>query len=104
MVKNARHCRVFKSRLHDWVGVYSDVYLVATILSQSEDLVGVKICGAICGAITNEFSAEAERHAYMYYQEIREMSTDIQRIAKFTGIDEKIIAEIKNYVLWNIMN
>lgn len=80
------------------VGVYSDIYLVATILSQSEDLVGVKICGAICGAIIDEFSDEAERHAYMYYQEIREMSTDIQRIAKFTGIDEKIIAEIKNYV------
>lgn len=80
------------------VGVYSDIYLVATILSQSEDFVGVKICGAICGAITDEFSDEVERHAYMYYQEIREMSTDIQRIAKFTGIDEKIIAEIKNYV------
>lgn len=76
------------------VGVYSDIYLVATILLQSEDLVGVKICGAII----DEFSDEAERHAYMYYQEIREMSTDIQRIAKFTGIDEKIIAEIKNYV------
>lgn len=76
------------------VGVYSDIYLVATILLQSEDLVGVKICGAII----DEFSDEVERHAYMYYQEIREMSTDIQRIAKFTGIDEKIIAEIKNYV------
>lgn len=80
------------------VGIYSDIYLVSTILSQSEDSVGIKICGAICGAITNEFSAEAERHAYMYYQEIREMSTDIQRIAKFTGISESIIAEIKNYV------
>lgn len=79
-------------------GLYSDSKLVSLICNQDESYIGMRICGAICGAITDEFSLDAERHAILYYQEVRKMSTDIDKIAKNTNWDKADIAAIKNYV------
>jgi hypothetical protein len=50
---------------------------------RSEDDVAYSICGAvITGGITDIYSEAAEKHAKMYYEEIRSMKTDVSRIAK----------------------
>lgn len=41
--------------------------------------------GGISGAIIDEESPDAEVHAEMYYEEIRHMSTDVEKIANNTG-------------------
>ncbi|MPN00354.1 hypothetical protein SDC9_147548 [bioreactor metagenome] len=56
--------------------------------------------GAISGA-RNPFSKEAEDHAIKYYNSVRKMSTDIQKISKNTGIDISDITEIKKYIFYD---
>ena len=36
----------------------------------------------VSGGITNVYSAEAIKHAELYYNEIRKMKTDVVKIAK----------------------
>ena len=55
------------------------------------------ISGAISGAL-NPDSEEAEKHAEQYYEAVRRMKTDYISIAKNTGMSEKDILEIKNYL------
>ena len=43
------------------------------------------ISGGISGAILDEESPDAEKHAELYHEEIRHMKTDVQRIADNTG-------------------
>lgn len=54
--------------------------------------------GGISGAITDPYSEDAERHAEMYYEEIRHLSTDVERIAQNTGMSVDQIALVKNYL------
>lgn len=79
-------------------GLYSDSQLIAILTHCNINKVCIKVCGAITGAITDEFSDEADAHAKLYYREVREMSTDIVRIARNTGFRESDIAKVKNYV------
>ena len=56
----------------------------------------------ISGArIVDRYSEEAEEFADMYYEEIRHMSTDVQKIAKNTGYPVDTISKIKNYLFIN---
>lgn len=48
--------------------------------------------------ITDPYSEDAERHAEMYYEEIRHLSTDVERIAQNTGMSVDQIALVKNYL------
>lgn len=57
-----------------------------------------QVSGAITGAITDPFSEKANKHAELYYPEIRRMSTDVQRIAENTGFTIDQIQLIKNYL------
>lgn len=54
---------------------------------------------AINGArITNTYSSAARAHADRYYGLVREMKTDVARIAKNTGYSEEDIQRIKNFI------
>lgn len=53
--------------------------------------------GAISGA-RNPYGDAANEHAKRYYGLVRKMNTDVSRIAKTTGIPEKDIQEIKDYL------
>ena len=56
------------------------------------------ISGGISGAITDPYSNAAEKHAELYYNEIRSFTTDVERIAQNTGYSYDQIAMIKNYL------
>lgn len=56
------------------------------------------ISGGISGAILDEESPDAEKHAELYYEEIRHMKTDVQRITDNTGYTRTQIQIIKNYL------
>jgi len=53
--------------------------------------------GAISGA-RNSFGEKAQKHAETYYGLVRSMTTDVAKISKATGISEKEIQDIKNYI------
>ena len=53
--------------------------------------------GAISGAL-NPYSKEAEKHAVQYYESVRHMKTDTQKISAATGISRDKIDKIKNHV------
>lgn len=50
------------------------------------------------GRITNTYSPAARAHAERYYGLVREMKTDVMRIARNTGYSEETIQRIKNFV------
>ena len=56
------------------------------------------IAGGVSGAITDPNSKEALKHAEMYYEQIRHMTTDIEKIAENTGYTKAQILLIKNYL------
>lgn len=80
-------------------GVYTESELIAMEWHVNPDIVRVKICKALafCG-ITNPYCDEANERAELYYDEIRKMSSDIKMIAENTGLSERIILDIKNYL------
>lgn len=58
---------------------------------------GIINTGAISGAL-NPYSKAAEKHAIQYYESVRHMKTDTQRISAATGIGKDKIDKIKNHV------
>ena len=58
----------------------------------------ILISGGISGAITDPYSEEAERHANLYYEEIRKNHADVFRISQNTGIRADQILRIKHYL------
>ena len=58
---------------------------------------GIINTGSIAGAL-DPLSPRAEKHAIQYYESVRHMKTDAERIAKNTGWEKEKIAEIKNHV------
>ena len=54
--------------------------------------------GRIISGGLNPDSKEAEAHAERYYELVRKMTTDVQRIAENTGFDEDLIRSIKSFV------
>lgn len=56
------------------------------------------ISGGISGAITDIYSDEALRHAELYYEEIRHMTTDVEKIAENTSFTESQILLVKDYL------
>ena len=78
---------------------YTDSYIIAVSLGINVEDVRIKVCGAlIYGAITDPVSRKAQKHAETYYEEIRHMRTDVQKIAKNTGFNEQDINRVKNYL------
>lgn len=58
---------------------------------------GIIKSGAISGALNPESEAASD-HAKRYYDLVRSMKTDTKRISQNTGISEKKINEIKNFI------
>jgi hypothetical protein len=58
---------------------------------------GIMNTGVISGAL-NPYSKEAEKHAVQYYESVRHMKTDTQKISAATGISRDKIDKIKNHV------
>lgn len=58
---------------------------------------GIMNTGVISGAL-NPYSKEAEKHAVQYYESVRHMTTDTQKISAATGISRDKIDKIKNHV------
>ena len=58
---------------------------------------GMMNTGAVSGAL-NPYSKEAEKHAVQYYESVRHMKTDTQKISAATGISRDKIGKIKNHV------
>lgn len=58
---------------------------------------GIINTGAISGAL-NPYSKEAEKHTVQYYEAVRHMKTDTQKISAATGIGQDKIDKIKNHV------
>ncbi len=58
---------------------------------------GIINTGAISGAL-NPYSKEAKKHAIQYYESVRHMKTDTQRISDATRISKDKIDKIKNHV------
>jgi hypothetical protein len=80
-------------------GEYSDSELIARYLGVDPDSIFFYVCGGITsGAITDPFSKDANKHAEMYYAEIRKMSTDVFKIANNINVDVNLIIKIKNYL------
>lgn len=50
------------------------------------------------GRITNVYGSAAEAHAKRYYGLVREMKTDVARIAQNTGYSEEAIQRIKDFI------
>ena len=59
------------------------------------------ISGGISGAILNAESPEAKAHAKMYYEYIRNIRNDIDRIANNTDFTKDQILLVKNYVFYS---
>lgn len=57
----------------------------------------IRVSGAISGAL-NPNSKEAQEHADQYYESVRHMTNDINRIAKNTGFSEELIDHIKKFI------
>lgn len=53
--------------------------------------------GAISGA-RNPYGKSASKHAEKYYGLVRNMTTDVRKIAQTTGYSEKEIQEVKNFI------
>ncbi|HBG7381078.1 TPA: minor capsid protein [Clostridioides difficile] len=51
-----------------------------------------------------EIYLREEKHANLYYEEIRKRTSDIKAIARNTGYSEKVIQDIKNHVFMNKYN
>lgn len=78
---------------------YTESEIIAYATHGNIDEVTYNICGALVyGAITDPDSTDADRHAELYYNEIRAMTTDVERIAKNTSYPIEIIQQIKNYL------
>ena len=78
---------------------YTDSDIVAKTLQQPVENIRLLICGAlIYGAISDPLCDKAQKHAELYYEEIRHRTTDIIAIAKNTHFSEKDILTIKNYL------
>lgn len=58
---------------------------------------GIMNTGVISGAL-NPYSKEAEKHAVQYYESVRHMTTDTQKISAATGISRDKIDKIKNHI------
>ena len=58
---------------------------------------GIMNTGVISGALS-PYSKEAEKHAVQYYESVRHMTTDTQKISAATGISRDKIDKIKNHV------
>lgn len=56
------------------------------------------VSGGISGAITDVTSTQAMKHAKMYYEEIRHMSTDVAKIAKNTRFTQEQILQVKHFL------
>lgn len=57
--------------------------------------------GAVSGAITDAESTEAVLHAYKYYEYIRKINNDIERIAQNTEFTKDQILMVKNYIFYS---
>lgn len=57
----------------------------------------IRVSGAISGAL-NPNSKEAQEHADQYYESVRHMTNDVNRIAKNTGFSEELIDHIKKFI------
>ena len=53
--------------------------------------------GAVSGA-RNPYGDKAKEHAIRYYNSVRKMKTDVDKISKTTGISKSKIQEIKNFI------
>lgn len=56
------------------------------------------VSGGISGAITDVTSPQAIRHAELYYESIRHMSTDIVKIAQNTDFTQEQILQVKQFL------
>ena len=83
---------------------YDESRIIAISKSLNADDVRFYVCGAltikskISGGIIDVYSKRALIHAELYYEEIRNMTTDVYRIAKRTKYSVKDINTIKNYL------
>lgn len=57
----------------------------------------IRVSGAISGAL-NPDSKEAQDHADQYYESVRHMTNDVNRIAKNTGFSADLIFQIKDFI------
>lgn len=64
---------------------------------ESDGIIGNHISGAVSGA-RNPAGNKALEHAIKYYESVRHMTTDVEKIARNTGFSEDKIRQIKNYV------
>ena len=58
---------------------------------------GIINSGAISGGL-NPYSKQAQEHADRYYESVRHMTNDVQRIADNTGLSKEEIAKIKDFI------
>lgn len=84
---------------------YTDSNIIALTLHKSFEDVSILVCGAlICGAITEPLSKRAQKHADLYYEEIRKRTSDVQAIARNTGYTVEDISKIKTYLFYEPHN
>lgn len=57
----------------------------------------IRVSGGVTGAL-DRYSNEAQEHADKYYEAVRHMKTDVNRIAQNTGFSERDIQNVKNFV------
>ena len=60
------------------------------------------ISSGISGAITDPFSKRADAHAKLFYEEIRNNHSDVEKIAKNTGLPLEDILHVKNFLFIDV--
>lgn len=82
---------------------YTDASIIAMSLKIPVDNIRIVVCGSLVyGAISDPEGVKAQKHAEMYYEEIRKMTTDVHRIARNTGYKESDILKVKNYLFMDM--
>lgn len=57
----------------------------------------IKVSGAVSGAL-DRYSPEAQEHADRYYEEVRHMKNDTEKIASNTGFTVEEIKQVKDFI------
>lgn len=102
--------RIYEARAREWeeraLAVRKNkIYDIKTKESFVDDLDGLTKfplndnidMGAYSGALNPE-SIQASKHAFKYYELVRKMTTDCERIANKTGYDISFVKEVKSHL------
>ena len=85
-------------------GLHHEVYVIFTSLGEENFMEHIDefMAGGISGAITDPSSERAEKHARMFYEEMRKNHSDVAKIAENTGLSIEDVLHVKNFLFIDV--